>query len=191
MRLQRDFWRPVAMLTQAATIIHPARRCISIWRRDSNSGVAITRRLGLNACALGEPSRLQCLVHGWLFIGNQTHPSHVQVGQGPGSLNAAACPPARHADHPARAHRWLGRPDRATGPGSGPAAAPFCGHRSGPGHHPRGGTAHRRGHCCRSGRRGGCLSHRRTPGPWIGVCPGNKQSAKSASAVRRAKAIPG
>ena len=79
------------MLTQAATIIHPARQCISIWRRDSNSGVAITRRLGLNACALGEPSRLQCLVHGWLFIGNQTHPSHVQVGQGPGSLNAAAC----------------------------------------------------------------------------------------------------
>ena len=114
------------MLTQAATIIHPARQCISIWRRDSNSGVAITRRLGLNACALEEPSRLQCLVHGWLFIGNQTHPSHVQVGQGPGSLNAAACPPARHADHPAGAHRWLGRPDRATGPGSGPAAAPFC-----------------------------------------------------------------
>ena len=27
--------------------------------------------------------------------------------------------------------------------------------------------------------------------PWVGVCPGNKQSAKSASAVRRAKAIPG
>ena len=54
MRLQRDFWRPVELLTQAATIIHPARQCISIWRRDSNSGVAITRRLGLNACALAD-----------------------------------------------------------------------------------------------------------------------------------------
>ena len=27
--------------------------------------------------------------------------------------------------------------------------------------------------------------------PWAGVCPGNKQSAKSASAVWRANAIPG
>ena len=179
------------MLTQAATIIHPARQCISIWRRDSNSGVAITRRLGLNACALGEPSRLQCLVHGWLFIGNQTHPSHVQVGPVPGSLNAAACPPARHADQPAGAHRWLGRPDRATGPGGGPRLHPFADTVAALDTIP--GVGRRTAEVI-AAEVGVAVAAFPTAGhlaPWAGVCPGNKQSSKSASAVRRAKAIPG
>ena len=39
--------------------------------------------------SMGDGGRLQHLIHGRLLVGDQTHPSHVEVGERPGVLEAA------------------------------------------------------------------------------------------------------
>ena len=53
-------------------------------------------QVGLHPLAMGEGGRLEDLVHGRLFIRDQPHLSHVQVGQRPGVLESGAGRGAAH-----------------------------------------------------------------------------------------------
>ena len=52
--------------------------------------------VGLHSLAVGEAGGLEHLVHGRLLVGDEAHPGHVQIGEGPGVLEGGAGGRAAH-----------------------------------------------------------------------------------------------
>ena len=53
-------------------------------------------QVGLHPFTMSKSRRFQDFVHGRLLVGDQAHPGHVQVGQGPGVLEGGAGRSAAH-----------------------------------------------------------------------------------------------